>query len=199
MRDFIVSELAARANRVARWVMADPASLEAMAARARAEVPGGDDEAVARRLIARFARRGALIGFVSGLPSNPVMAFPLAAVDTSATAKICADMAATLEGIADPDGLGDRQARDGVPQANPAAVASFLIRGLKNRSVPQALTRAAVRWAATRTAKRAVLTRMVPVVGGLLGAAWNYAEIQAEGRRLYRAAAERAGAAGRSE
>jgi hypothetical protein len=194
MQDFIISEVAARANRLSRWLMADPDSIEAMAAQARAEAPGGSDEAVARRLIHRFARRAALVGFVTGLPSNPLLAFPLAAVDTSATAKLCADMASAVGLVADPEGAADEGAAERTPDAYPGAVASFFIRGLKNRVTPQAVTKAAVRWAAKRTAGRAVLTRMVPLVGGALGAAWNYVEVRGEGQRLYRDAAAKRGA-----
>ncbi|MEZ4267935.1 MAG: hypothetical protein R3F39_16295 [Myxococcota bacterium] len=194
MQDFIISGVAARANRLSRWLMADPVSIQAMAAQARAEASDGSDEAAARYLIHRFARRAALVGFVTGLPSNPVLAFPLAAVDTSATAKLCADMASALSLVGDPEGEAEERASDRAPEAYPGAVTSFFIRGLKNRVSPMAVTKAAARWAAKRTVGRAVLTRMVPLVGGALGAAWNYAEIRGEGRRLYREAAARGGA-----
>lgn len=198
MKDFIISGVAARANRLSRWLMADPVSIQAMADEARAaaqtEAGGGTDEATAQHLIHRFARRAALVGFVTGLPSNPVLAFPLAAVDTSATAKLCADMASALSLVADPEGAAEDRAADGAPEAYPGAVVSFFIRGLKNRVSPQAVTKAAARWAAKRTVGRAVLTRMVPLVGGALGAAWNYAEVRGEGRRLFRDAEARRGA-----
>ncbi len=194
MQDSIISAVAARANRLSRWLMADPVTIHAMAERARAEASDGSEEAAARYLIHRFARRAALVGFVTGLPSNPVLAFPLAAVDTSAAAKLCADMASALSLVGDPEGAAKDLASGRAPEAYPAAITSFFIRGLKNRVTPQAVTRAAARWAAKRTIGRAVLTRMVPLVGGALGAAWNYAEIRGEGRRLYRDAAARGGA-----
>lgn len=166
--------------------------------RIRTARPSTEPRVVASAVVDHFARKGAITGFIAGFASNPLLSIPLALLDTEKASQLSAKMAASVAYIARPTffedptwkdetlsalSVGEKaDARDAEAQTDRAR--RFVIRGFVTSQSQKAVRRAVTRWIGRRVAERAVLTKLVPVVGGIVSAAWNYVELRRVGGRV---------------
>jgi len=146
------------------------------------EGSGGDDATVAERLTEKHARRSAVRGFLTGVPGG-LWTLPLMVIDVRGVWSERASLAAGLHYLQDPSFFDD-----------PAwwRVVWRDTTGVRTDDGLKAGTKGLVRFAvqevflrrAGKSVVRRVGTRFVPVVGGVVGAAWNYTWVKREGIRM---------------
>lgn len=148
---------------------------------ARVNAEKGSDlpaEGVAKRLTERRARRSAVRGFLTGIPGGP-WALPLFFIDLGGVFSERANLSAEMHYARDPSffeeaGWWQRVARTA------ADVPSGAGRAQLARSMVKEIV---IRRAGPLVAKFSA-TKVVPVAGGVVGAAWNYAWMKREGARM---------------
>jgi len=165
--------------------------------------PDATDRELAHKLVAFYARRGAVAGFLSGLATNPFLALPAAVADVAALLRFYANLSATVGCLADPDYFDEPgwEADALVMLAGRRAVSRVLqgvaVEGVKRTShdllqrqaraaVVRALGQGAAGRVGTKITQRALVAKLVPILGGLVGGAWNYLEMRSVGRRIVR-------------
>jgi hypothetical protein len=171
--------------------------------RLRRSHPDATDRELADELISFYARRGAVAGFVSGLATNPFLALPAAVADVAALLRFYAHLSATVGYLADP-GYFDEPGWEAdalVMLAGRRAVSRVLqgiaVEGVKRSghdllqrqaraAVVRALGQGAAGRVGTKITQRAIVAKLVPILGGLVGGAWNYLEMRSVGKRIVR-------------
>jgi hypothetical protein len=174
-----------------------------LAARLRRTHPDATDRELADRLVSYYARRGAVAGFISGLATNPLLALPAAMADVAALLRFYAHLSATVGCLAHEDYfdepgweadalvmLAGRRAVSRVLQGVAVEGAKRTAHDLLQRQARAAVVRALGPGAAGRVGakitQRAITAKLVPIIGGLIGGAWNYLEMRSVGRRIVR-------------
>lgn len=156
--------------------------------------------ATAEAVIEHFARKAAIRGFLIGIPASPVLAIPLSFVDTRGVTRMRAGLVASLAYLSDSRFFDEPNWRDEVilaitrrapgPEAapvGPARLGKAMARAWVAERGQRWAARGMARWLARRAAQRALFTKMVPIVSGAAGAAWNYFEVSRQGQRAMRA------------
>lgn len=169
----------------------------------REQNPGVNDEQLARKAIASAKTWGIAAGGTTGAAANPLIMFPAAMADIAAMLRIEGQMAGTIAALLDPGSLIDDKTfqADVLAIVFPGAVSQALrqiglragqrvTRTLIQKYVSEAFikdaTRVAAKFLLIRVTKRAVISKTVPLVGAGIGAAWNWMEVEAVGRRAVR-------------
>ncbi|MFW5925263.1 MAG: hypothetical protein ACOCV4_03800 [Myxococcota bacterium] len=184
---------------VRRTVKVDPAECRRVVTEAR-RTNGGQDRSAAHAIVEHYARKGALQGLVTGVGAVPPFSLAMAFVDTRGMARMRSAMAASVAATARPsffDGsewkdevlqvlTGDPDEVDGGEAAGDMAkrAGRVFVRGFVSKQGRKLTQRMMTRWLARRTARRFFATKLVPVAGGAVGAAWNYLELRNDGRRV---------------
>ncbi len=168
----------------------------------RAKYPTWNQRRLADKLISRARWKGAGVGSVTGLPSNPWVMVPAAIADTGIVLRIELALAGRI-GL-----LFDEHLLDGnelpyelmVPVMGAHMLGElgrdFAVRGgmgLTRVAIRKLLTKQTLRhfkrimlkYLGLKVTQRAVLTKTLPVVGGLIGGTWNLVEVKAVGDRAY--------------
>ncbi len=148
-------------------------ALERLVAKKRAKHPGLGPRRLAKKLIHRQARRAGLVGFATGVGGLP--ALPIAVpIDLAATIKLQSNLVHMLR-MAHGDQPGGR--RVGAEEVSEASLWLITTGGQELASASGALVRKLV----VRLLSKSLL-KFLPVVGGLVGFALNWASTQALGR-----------------
>ena len=185
------------------WVVPDRERCREAAEDLRAEHPGATPEQLARRAIASAKNWGVAAGGASGAAANPLVMLPAAMADIAAMLRIEGQMAGTIAALLDPASLLDERAfrADVLAVVFPGAVSQALrqiglragqrvTRNLIRKYVTENFIKDATRFAAKylfiRVTRNAVVSKTVPLVGAGIGAAWNWVEIEAVGKRTIR-------------
>lgn len=156
-----------------------PVDVEKTKSRVReAKAEGRDAAAVAERLTEHHARRSAFRGFLAGIPGG-LWTLPLMMLDVRGVWSERASLAAELHYIDDPTFFDDPDWWKDVWRATSSLSSSTGAKGLVRFAVQETVMRRA-----GRSVVRRVGTRFVPVLGGVVGAAWNYAWVKREGKRM---------------
>ena len=171
--------------------------------RLRQHHPEATDRELAEKLVTFYARRGAVAGFVSGLATNPFLALPAAVADVAALLRFYANLSATVGCLADPhyfdepgweaDALvmlaGRRAASrvlQGIAVEGVKRTAHDLVQRQARAAVVRSLGQGAAGRVGAKITQRALAAKLVPILGGLVGGAWNYLELRSVGRRIVR-------------
>lgn len=191
-------------SRLLLWALrVDQARCLRVTRRLRRAHPEATDRELAELLIATYARRGAVAGFVAGLATNPVLALPSAVADVAALLRFYANLSACVGCLASPDYFSEpdweadalvmlvgrravSRVMQGVAVEGVKRASRELLRRQVGAAMVRVLQRGAPAWLATKVTQRALASKLVPVVGGLVGGAWNYLELRSVGRRLVR-------------
>ncbi len=160
-----------------------PVNVDKTKSRVReAEGTGADDATVAERLTEQHARRSAMRGFLTGVPGG-LWTLPLMVIDVRGVWSERASLAAGLHYLRDPAFFDDPgwwkdvvQAASGVPAKNGMKAGA---KGLARFAMQEAVLRRV-----GKSVVRRVGTRFVPVMGGVVGAAFNYTWVKREGSRM---------------
>lgn len=159
------------------------------------------------QLVAHLTRRaqmwGAGVGFVTGVGSNPWAALPAALADVTAVLRTEVTLACRIALLFDADYLNDPEPPYEllIPILGTRAASELVGRAVivGGREVTQKLIRDLLahggvirlrQWLLTqlgiRVTQRGIVTKLVPVVGGIIGATWNYAEMAIVAARVCR-------------
>ncbi|CAA9377289.1 MAG: hypothetical protein AVDCRST_MAG64-377 [uncultured Phycisphaerae bacterium] len=183
-----------------KWVVPDREKCREAARELVAQHPGATPEQLARKAIDTAKGWGVAAGGTTGAAANPLIMFPAAVADIAAMLRIEGQMAGTIAALLDPPSLLDDQTlqADVIAIVFPGAVSQALrqfglragqrvTRTLIKRYVTESVLKDATRFAAKflfiRVTKKAVLSKTVPLVGAGIGAAWNWVELDAVGKR----------------
>ena len=183
-----------------QWVVPDRERCRQAAAELAADNPGSTPEQLARKAIAAAKGWGVAAGSATGAAANPLIMFPAAVADIAAMLRIEGQMAGTIAALLDPPSLLDERTlqTDVVAIVFPGAVSQALrqfglragqrvTRSLIKKYVTESVLKDATRFAAKflfiRVTKKAVISKTVPLVGAGIGAAWNWVELDAVGKR----------------
>jgi hypothetical protein len=185
------------------WVVPDRERCQGAADDLRAEHPGATPEQLARRAIAEARNWGIAAGGTTGAAANPLIMFPAAMADIAAMLRIEGQMAGTIAALMDPSSLLDENTlrADVLAIVFPGAVSQALrqiglragqrvTRSLIQKYVTESfikdVTRFATKFLFIRVTRKAVVSKTVPLVGAGIGAAWNWLEVEAVGKRAIR-------------
>ncbi len=185
-----------------RWVMdLDPATVIEDVRKKRAAHPDEDDRRLAQRFIESCARKGGAEGFLSGLVTNPIVMFGTAVGDVAFVLRLYAHLTAVVGYLANPNYFDDPDWKDDalLMLAGPKAVSRLMreagvqlgkqgskqiIRKYLSKSVLVALKKFVLKWFGKKVTQRMIITKVMPVVGGVIGGSWNYVEIRLVGTRV---------------
>jgi hypothetical protein len=185
------------------WVIPSRDECRAAAERLTVEYPELTPAQRAWKAVKSARYWAAATGAGTGMVANPVVMFPAAAVEIGAMFRIEGKMAGIIGALIDPDSLKDEQTfrADVMALVFPMAAVQALqqlgvrggqfgtktlIRSLLSRGVLAEIIRFALRYLGIRISRRAIISKSLPVVGAGIGAAWNWVEVQALGRRAIR-------------
>jgi hypothetical protein len=185
------------------WVVPDREKCRLDAEELRSTHPGATDEQLARRAIASAKNWGVAAGGMTGASANPLIMLPAAMADIAAMLRIEGQMAGTIAALLDPASMVDEKTfqADVLAIVFPGAVSQALrqfglragqrvTRNLIQKYVTENFLKDATRFAAKfmfiRVSRNAVVSKTVPLIGAGIGAAWNWVELDAVGKRAVR-------------
>jgi hypothetical protein len=179
----------------------DPAEVRGTLLRLERARPGLTGEELAQAVIEHARRRTAAVGVSTGLPGNLLLSSGVAMAEAAVVLRSQAMMVAQIGECLRPGFLNRPEARFEllVPLMGAGPTADALrrhgvacrphelthnaacrhLRDGRGRALGDWLVRGYARYLARKTG----LTKLMPVIGGVLGGGWNYAETWAAGRR----------------
>jgi hypothetical protein len=181
--------------RMLDWIIdLEPAMIRHDAAGLQLRYPGVGNAILAQHIFAETRWKATASGALTGLPSNLAVAAPAALIDVAALLRLEARAAARVACLYDPDFFEDGEAKWEVlipvfglnvisqlaRQAGMRAgmaVSRQALRKLLSKGGFQALKRILLQHFGARVSQRALITKTVPLVGALIGGAWNYGEV----------------------
>jgi hypothetical protein len=181
----------------------DPEESKAYVTHLRERFPDKDRRELADLMISRARWWGAGVGFATGVPGNPWVAAPAAVTDVAAVLRTEILLACRIGLLFDPQLLdGPEPPYEVLVPIMGSRAASAVARNLLTLG-GMGITRQAIRkglnagglwqfrkimlkYFGLKVSGRGVITKTLPVVGGLIGGAWNYAELKIVGDRVYR-------------
>lgn len=157
-------------------------------------------EALAEKAVKQAKTLLAAAGAGAGAVGNPLAMVPLAATEMTLVLTREAKLAGVVAALMEPDVLKDEDAFAAdvfailFPGAVTQALSQFtvragqqttkvLIRKYLSRDVLKRIVKFAAKYLGLKLTQRAIITKAVPVVGALIGATWNWVEVQALGKR----------------
>jgi hypothetical protein len=173
------------------------------AAALRAKHPRVSPERLAEIAVTGARKWAIAAGATTGIVANPIMMIPAALADVMAMLRIEGVMAGTVAAILDPASLDDPAAfeADVLAVVFPAAASQALrqvairageqttkvmIRKYVSEDLIKSALRYAVEFLGIEATQKAVISKSVPLVGAGIGAAWNWLEVRAVGKRAIR-------------
>jgi hypothetical protein len=177
------------------WIIdLEPTLIRHDAAGLKLRYPGVSNEILAKHIFAETRWKAVASGALTGLPGNLLVAAPAALIDVTALLRLEAHAAARVACLYDPDFMHDEEAKWEVlvpvfglsvvsqiarqaGMRTGMAVSRQVIRKLVSKGSVNALKRILVQHFGVRVSQRALITKTVPLVGALIGGAWNYGEV----------------------
>jgi hypothetical protein len=162
--------------------------------------PNRSNRELARAQFSNSGWKAVASGVLTGLPSNPWTAVPAALIDVGATLRIEVAAAARVAEIYDPAFLDDKDALwallipiTGIELGSQAlrelAVqggmqsTKLLIRKFLSKETLESFKHLMLKYFGIKVAQKDIISKTLPIVGGLIGGTWNYFEVKAIGRR----------------
>lgn len=177
------------------WVIdIDPAAIAASVAEDRQRNPHASNRQLAENAFSKARWKATATGVATGLPANPWVALPAAMADVAATLKLEAQAAARVALIYD-DKFFDREdaawellvpifglnagsqtfreigIRGGV------GVTRSTIKRYLTKDTLKAFQRLMIKYFGLKVTQKGLITKTLPIVGGLIGGTWNYVEV----------------------
>jgi hypothetical protein len=191
-----------RLTRAVEWALSVPEeSCRRRVDRRRAEASTVKARAIAERMVKACAWKAGMEGFVTSFGSNVLIALPAALGDLLTMLHFYARLTAEIGYLANANYFADpawridayatvfgpkvfsHLAREvGVPISKHLVTVGA--RRIMTDEMIMGLQRWVPRWLAKRITERGLVTKTVPIVGGLVGGLWNYVEMRRIGRRI---------------
>jgi hypothetical protein len=182
------------------WLIPNPSDCAIAAEELRLSHPNLSDADRARLAVKESRKWAASIGGATGLAANPITMLPAVLADAAAMLKLEGNLAGTIAALLDPDSLADKETfrREIIRSVFPGAISQALrklgikagenvtkavIRKALSREVTKEIGERAIKFLGIRLSEKAIATKTIPLVGAGIGAAWNWIEIQAVGKR----------------
>lgn len=183
-----------------QWLIPDPQDCWQSAAEMRAQHAGFTDVQVARRAVKDARKWAASIGAATGVAASPITMLPAALADAAAMLKIEGKLAGTIAALLDPESLDQPEIfrKDILRVIFPGAVSQVLrklgirageqitknvVRTLTSKVASKELGERALKMLSIRLTEKAIATKTIPLIGAVIGAGWNWIEVQAVGQR----------------
>ena len=162
----------------------------------RRKFPADNNRALVERVFATARYKGTASGVVTGLPSTLFLSAPAAATDAAVMLRLEVNAAAKAALVYDPRFFDDEasvyellvpilgmsvmsQVLRELGVRFGMGVARQVILAVLSRGTLAAFKRVMLKYFGLSLTRRAVLTKALPIVGGLIGGAWNWAEMTA--------------------
>ena len=184
------------------WALSvDVASAKTHIARLRKKHPSASNRRLARLLTRRSKWWATGAGIATGIPTNPWVSAPAAVADVGAVLRVEIALAARIALLYDDTYFDDESAPYEllVPifgaHATSEALKEMAVRGgigisriaikkfLSKETLKQ-FKRIMLKYFGLRVTQRLVITKTIPVVGGLIGGVWNFTELSLVGKRV---------------
>ena len=179
----------------------DREAVRAYVRRLRENHPIEKEDALIQRVIRDARLRTTLTGIATGLPSNLAVAIPAAVADLSVVYRLEVFMAACMAEIYDSEFLDDEASfYELLIQILGGQVVSQVLRelGVKagmsisrefikkyiSKEFLKLIKKIALKYLGLKLTQRALIAKAVPVLGGIIGGAWNNAETEVVARRV---------------
>lgn len=183
------------------WVIdIDPPAIIASVAAERKEKPDASNKKLAEEAFSRARWKATATGVATGLPANPWVAVPAATLDVAATLKIEVLAAARAAVIYDSKFFENEDAAwELLVPIFGINAGSQLIRqagirggmGLTRAGIKKYLTKETLKqfqkimlkYFGIKVTQKGVITKTIPIIGGLIGGTWNYIEVSGVKKR----------------
>lgn len=179
------------------WVVdVDVPALKASVEALRDKHPEDDEQALAQRIYAKATWKAAATGVATGLPANPWTAAPAAVTDVAITLRIQVLATAKTALVYDPDFFDDDHAQwellvpvFGINAASQMArelgirggmgVTRVAIRKYLSKTTLKQFKKLMWKYFGLKVTQKGVVTKTLPIVGGIIGGTWNWVEVRA--------------------
>jgi len=167
----------------------------------RRDHPQESNRQLADRIIRNAKWFGVAVGGATGIPGNPWAALPLALGDYIVVFRKEVVMACRIALLYDPTYFDDDETpwellvpiygasagsqflREGAVLGS-AGVTRIAIRQYLSKGTLRSFKRIMLKYFGLKVTQRGLITKSVPVVGGIIGAGWNYNEVRIIGQRV---------------
>jgi hypothetical protein len=183
------------------WVVdVDVPATKAAVADLRARNPNLSNDDLAGQIFSKARWKGAATGVLTGLPANPWVSVPAAAADMAAMMRLEVSAAAHVALLYDPDFFEDEasalellvpvlgmnatsQAMRELGVRGAMGVTRQTIRSVLTKQTLRTFQRIMLKYFGIKVTQRALITKTLPIVGGIVGGGWNWVEMTAVGTR----------------
>ena len=187
---------------IIEWALGlDPKALMEYAESKKKAYPKLNERQLDEKIIGFFSRKAGIEGFVTGLPSSLITMAPAAAVDMGYILRCYASLSGVIGYLAnekyfeDPDWKNDSY----IIIAGPTFVSrafreagitltknltKTIIRKMISKSFLNILKRLLLKWFGIKITQRAIITKTIPIIGGIIGGGWNYIELKMVGKTV---------------
>ncbi|MGF6768753.1 hypothetical protein P3T18_001223 [Paraburkholderia sp. GAS199] len=182
-------------TKILEWVInIDVPAITASVAAVREKNPNLSNRELAHKAFSGARWKATTVGVVSGLPANLAVAVPAAVADFGATIRLEVAAAARVAVIYDPHFFDNEDASMellfpifGIDLASQFA-REFGVRGamgltreaikkiLKKQTL-EAFKKIMLKYFGIKVTQKGVITKTLPIVGGIIGGGWNYVEV----------------------
>ena len=177
------------------WVIdIDPPAIIASVAEDRKSKPGASNRQLAESAFSKARWKAVATGVATGLPANPWVALPSAVLDVAATLKLEVLAAARVAVIYDDEFFSNEDAAWEllIPifglNIGSQALREFGVRGgmgLTRAGIKKYLSKETLKtfkkimlkYFGIKVTQKGIITKTLPIVGGLIGGTWNYVEV----------------------
>lgn len=177
------------------WIVEiDPPAIIASVKAEREKYPGASNRKLAEKAFSSARWKATSTGFATGLPANPWTAVPAATLDVAVTLRTEVAAVARAAVIYDENFFDDDDAKWEllIPifglNVGSQALREFGIRGgmgvtraaikkyLSKETLKQ-FKKIMLKYFGIKVTQKGVITKTLPIVGGLIGGGWNYIEV----------------------
>lgn len=177
------------------WVIdIDPPAIIASVAEDRKNNPGASNQQLAESAFSKARWKAMATGVATGLPANPWVALPSAVVDVATTLKLEVQAAARVAVIYDEEFFSNEDAAWEllIPifglNIGSQALREFGVRGgmgltragikkYLSKETLKAFQKVMLKYFGIKVTQKGIITKTLPIVGGLIGGTWNYIEV----------------------
>ncbi|MBF0544337.1 MAG: hypothetical protein HQM08_07885 [Candidatus Riflebacteria bacterium] len=156
---------------------------------------------LAWKIVGTYSRKAGIEGFLTGLPSNVFCMAPASVIDLAYIIRCHASLSGIIGYLSnekyfdDPDWKKDsyivipgptyvsRALRE-VGITLTKTISKPLLRKLIDKSTMNIVKKILLKWFGMRVTRRAIFTKTVPFFGGIIGAGWNYLEMETFGKTI---------------